>query len=121
MDLLTLVTRLSVDTGAHEPPFSAWADRVYAKCARFCKEIAEAYAEKARQEALMRDFDKVMEDFQMNKNTLSKEPVSKATDSEKHSERHTSREALIDNIRYSLDRLTDEELERVKGYIGRLW
>lgn len=121
MDLLTLVTRLSVDTGEHDPPFFALADRVYAKCARFCKEIEDADAEKARQEALMRDFDKVMEDFQMNKNTFSKEPVSKATDSEKHSERHTSREALIDNIRYSLDRLTDEELERVKGYIGRLW
>ena len=121
MDFLTLVARLGVDTGEHAPPFFAWADRVHAKCARFCKEIEAADAEKARREALMRDFDKVMENFQMNKNTLSKEPVSKATDSEKHSELHTSREALIDNIRYSLDRLTDEELERVKGYIGRLW
>lgn len=33
----------------------------------------------------------------------------------------TRRDALIDNIRYSLDRLTCEELERVKAYIGRLW
>lgn len=33
----------------------------------------------------------------------------------------TRREALIANIRYSLDRLTCEELERVKAYIGRLW
>lgn len=33
----------------------------------------------------------------------------------------TRREALIANIRYSLDRLTCEELERVKSYIGRLW
>ena len=33
----------------------------------------------------------------------------------------TSRDALIANIRYSLDRLTCEELERVKAYIGRLW
>lgn len=33
----------------------------------------------------------------------------------------TRREALIENIRYSLDRLTCEELERVKAYIGRLW
>ena len=31
------------------------------------------------------------------------------------------RDALIANIRYSLDRLTCEELERVKAYIGRLW
>lgn len=62
MDLLTLVTRLSVDTGAHEPPFSAWADRVYAKCARFCKEIAEADAEKARQEARLRDFEMTLKE-----------------------------------------------------------
>ena len=33
----------------------------------------------------------------------------------------TRRDALIANIRYSLDRLTCEELERVKAYIGRLW
>ena len=33
----------------------------------------------------------------------------------------TRREALIANIRYSLDKLTCEELERVKSYIGRLW
>ena len=33
----------------------------------------------------------------------------------------TSRDALIANICYSLDRLTCEELERVKAYIGRLW
>lgn len=33
----------------------------------------------------------------------------------------TRRGALIANIRYSLDRLTCEELERVKAYIGRLW
>ena len=33
----------------------------------------------------------------------------------------TRRDALIDNIRYSLDRLTCEELERVKSYIARLW
>ena len=33
----------------------------------------------------------------------------------------TRREALIENIRFSLDRLTCEELERVKAYIGRLW
>ena len=33
----------------------------------------------------------------------------------------TRRDALIANIRYSLDRLTCEELERVKSYIGRLW
>ena len=33
----------------------------------------------------------------------------------------TRRDALIDNIRYSIDRLTCEELERVKAYIGRLW
>lgn len=33
----------------------------------------------------------------------------------------TRRDALINNIRYSLDRLTCEELERVKAYIGRLW
>ena len=33
----------------------------------------------------------------------------------------TLRDALIANIRYSLDRLTCEELERVKAYIGRLW
>ena len=33
----------------------------------------------------------------------------------------TRREALLANIRYSLDRLTCEELERVKSYIGRLW
>ena len=33
----------------------------------------------------------------------------------------TRREALLANIRYSLDRLTCEELERVKAYIGRLW
>ena len=33
----------------------------------------------------------------------------------------TSRDALITNICYSLDRLTCEELERVKAYIGRLW
>lgn len=121
MDLFTLVARLSMDTGEHDPPFFAWADRVYAMCTRFCKKIAAADAEKARREALIRNFDRTMEDLQMNKSTFSKEPVSKATDSEKHSERCTSREALIDNIRYSLDRLTDEELERVKGYIGRLW
>lgn len=121
MDLFTLVARLGVDIGAHEPPFFAWADRVYAKCARVCKEIEAADAEKASQEALIRNFDRTMEDLQMNKSTFSKEPVSKATDSEKHSERRMSREALIENIRYSLDRLTDEELERVKGYIGRLW
>lgn len=33
----------------------------------------------------------------------------------------TRRDALIANIRYSLERLTCEELERVKAYIGRLW
>ena len=33
----------------------------------------------------------------------------------------TRRDALLSNIRYSLDRLTCEELERVKAYIGRLW
>ena len=33
----------------------------------------------------------------------------------------TRRDALIANIRYSLDRMTCEELERVKAYIGRLW
>ena len=33
----------------------------------------------------------------------------------------TRRDALIENIRYSLDRLTCEELERVKSYISRLW
>ena len=33
----------------------------------------------------------------------------------------TRRDALIANIRYSLDRLTCDELERVKAYIGRLW
>ena len=33
----------------------------------------------------------------------------------------TRRDALIANIRYSLDRLTCEELERVKAYIGRMW
>ena len=33
----------------------------------------------------------------------------------------TRRDALLANIRYSLDRLTCEELERVKSYIGRLW
>lgn len=33
----------------------------------------------------------------------------------------TRRDALLANIRYSLDRLTCEELERVKAYIGRLW
>ena len=33
----------------------------------------------------------------------------------------TRRDALLSNIRYSLDRLTCEELERVKSYIGRLW
>ena len=33
----------------------------------------------------------------------------------------TRRDALLFNIRYSLDRLTCEELERVKAYIGRLW
>ena len=33
----------------------------------------------------------------------------------------TRRDALIANIRYSLDRLTCEELERMKAYIGRLW
>ena len=33
----------------------------------------------------------------------------------------TRRDALIANIRYSLDRLTCEELERVNAYIGRLW
>ena len=33
----------------------------------------------------------------------------------------TRRDALIANIHYSLDRLTCEELERVKAYIGRLW
>lgn len=33
----------------------------------------------------------------------------------------TRRDALIANIRYSLDRLICEELERVKAYIGRLW
>lgn len=33
----------------------------------------------------------------------------------------TRRDALIANIRYSLDRMTCDELERVKAYIGRLW
>ena len=33
----------------------------------------------------------------------------------------TRRDTLIANIHYSLDRLTCEELERVKSYIGRLW
>lgn len=36
-------------------------------------------------------------------------------------DRKTRRDALLSNIRYSLDRLTCEELERVKAYIGRLW
>lgn len=31
------------------------------------------------------------------------------------------RDALIASIRYSLDRLTCEELERVEAYISRLW
>lgn len=62
MDLLTLVTRLSVDTGEHDPPFFAWADRVYAKCARFCKEIEDADAEKARREARLRDFEMTLKE-----------------------------------------------------------
>lgn len=33
----------------------------------------------------------------------------------------TRRDALLSNILYSLDRLTCEELERVKSYIARLW
>lgn len=62
MDFFSLVARLGVDTGAHEPPFFAWADRVYAKCARFCKEIADADAEKARREARLRDYEKTLEE-----------------------------------------------------------
>lgn len=31
------------------------------------------------------------------------------------------RDALLSSIRYSLDRLTCEELERVEAYITRLW
>lgn len=58
MDLFTLVARL----GEPAPPFFAWADRVYAKCARVCKEIAEADAEKARQEARLLDFEKTLEE-----------------------------------------------------------
>ena len=62
MDLFTFVSWLGMDTGAHEPPFFAWADRVYAKCARFCMEIAEADAERARQEARLRDYEKTLEE-----------------------------------------------------------
>lgn len=49
----------------------------------------------------------------MDANT--KKPVKEATATS------MSREALIQNIQYSLERLTDEELERVNGYIARLW
>ena len=62
MDLFTLVARLGMDTGEHALPFFAWADRVYAKCARFCKETAAADAEKARQEAQLRDFETTLEE-----------------------------------------------------------
>lgn len=58
MDFFTLVARL----GEPATPFFAWADRVYAKCVRFCKEIAEADAEKARQEARLRDFERTLEE-----------------------------------------------------------
>ena len=58
MDLFTLVARL----GEPAPPFFAWADRVYAKCARFCKEIEAADAERARQEARLRDYEKTLEE-----------------------------------------------------------
>ena len=33
----------------------------------------------------------------------------------------TRRDALLSSIRYSLGRLTCEELERVESYIARLW
>lgn len=62
MDLLTLVARLGVDTGEPAPPFFTWADRVYAKCARVCKEIEAADAEKARQEARLRDFERTLKE-----------------------------------------------------------
>lgn len=58
MDLFAIVARL----GEPATPFFAWADRVYAKCARFCKEIVDADAEKARQEARLRDFEKTLEE-----------------------------------------------------------
>ena len=58
MDLFTLVARL----GEPAPPFFALADRVYAKCARFCKEIEAADAERARQEARLRDYEKTLEE-----------------------------------------------------------
>ena len=55
--------------------------------------------------------------------------IEKTTSTTTADERNTTtakdgkarRDALIANIRYSLDRLTCEELERVKAYIGRLW
>lgn len=47
--------------------------------------------------------------------TDTKKPVKEATATS------MSREALIQNIQFSLERLTDEELERVNSYIGRLW
>lgn len=120
MDLFTLVARLSLDASENErdarkrmQPFFDWADDALAKCERFCKEIKALDEEKARRDALMRDFERRMEDLQMS--TDAKNPVSKTTATA------TSREALIQNIQYSLEKLTDEELERVKSYIGRLW
>ena len=55
--------------------------------------------------------------------------IEKTTSTTTTDERNTTtaqdgkirRDALLSNIRYSLDRLTCEELERVKSYIGRLW
>lgn len=60
-------------------------------------------------------------------NTMKKtETTTSTTDTETRNtttaqDGKTRRDALIANIRYSLDRLTCEELERVKAYIGRLW
>ena len=117
MDLFTLVAWLSSDANENErdacksmlPPFCDWAD----ECERFCKGIKALDEEKARRDVLMRDFERRMEDLQMSTDT--KNPMTKTTATA------TSREALIQNIQYSLERLTDEELERVKSYIGRLW
>lgn len=58
MNLFTMVARL----GEPATPFFAWADRVYAKCERFCKKIEAADAEKDRREARLRDFEQTLEE-----------------------------------------------------------
>lgn len=70
MDLFTLVATLSMDASENErdarkrmQPFFDWADEAIAACERFCKEIKAADEEKARRDALMRDFVRRMEEL----------------------------------------------------------